>query len=427
MATLNVFEVTNSELSKALTESNKPSKKASKKVVKESAKKIVGNRFKRAKKTISANKIHLESLQFVKEAEENDEVIDYTPEEDVVLVIDPEMDETPADVEEAEADAEDIIGDFVCKCSICGANYLCDCDAIEEDLEEEEGVCPVCGETGEQIIVGEITPAEEVAEVEDEDEVADEDDVDVDVDVDTDAEDDFADDDTDVNVNINIDADDTDDTDEDEYAESIKRAKRRTMLRRESAMKSKLSAKRPMAKRTAVESKLSAKRPAVESKLSAKRPMGKLSAKRPMAKKSVMESKNNIQLDEVTLNRMLTKFAKENYDNVRFVKISKGSISKNGTLTLEGIVLTTKGSKRATKFTCENFKSGKVVSAKFTETGAITEGAIKSKNAFTINFVNKNNVYTPTALTYNYAVKEGRQGYSVSGKVMNESFKKNRK
>ena len=416
MATLNVFEVTNSELSKALTESNKPSKKASKKVVKESAKKIVGNRFKRAKKTISANKIHLESLQFVKEAEENDEVIDYTPEEDVVLVIDPEMDETPADVEEAEADAEDIIGDFVCKCSICGANYLCDCDAIEEDLEEEEGVCPVCGETGEQIIVGEITPAEEVAEVEDEDEVADEDDVDVDVDVDTDAEDDFADDDTDVNVNINIDADDTDDTDEDEYAESIKRAKRRTMLRRESAMKSKLSAKRPMAKRTAV-----------ESKLSAKRPMGKLSAKRPMAKKSVMESKNNIQLDEVTLNRMLTKFAKENYDNVRFVKISKGSISKNGTLTLEGIVLTTKGSKRATKFTCENFKSGKVVSAKFTETGAITEGAIKSKNAFTINFVNKNNVYTPTALTYNYAVKEGRQGYSVSGKVMNESFKKNRK
>lgn len=423
MATLNVFEVTNAELSKSLKESKKPAKKANRKVIKESAKRI-GGKYAKSKKTIAANRIHLESLQFVKEAEENDEVIDYTPDEEVVLVIDPEMEETPETVEDAEAEAEDIVGDIVCKCSICGANYLCDCDSIEEDLEEEEGVCPVCGETGEQIVVGEITPAEDVEVSDDEEEV----DVDDEEEVDVDVDDDFADDDSDVDVDINIDVDgeEEEEEEEDEYEESIQRAKRRTMLRRESA---KLSAKRPLArklsaKKPATESKLSAKRPAVESKLSAKRPMP---SRRPMTKKSVTESKKNLQLDEVTLNRMLTKFAKENYANVRFIKIQKGNLTKNGTLTLEGVLVTTKGSKRTTKFTCENFKTGKIVSAKFTETGAITESAINGKNAFTINFVNKNNVYTPTALTYNYAVKEGRQGFKVSGKVVNESLKKNRK
>ena len=409
MATLNVFEVTNAELSKSLKESKKPAKKANRKVVKESAKRI-GGKYAKSKKTIAANRIHLESLQFVKEAEENDEVIDYTPDEEVVLVIDPEMEETPETVEDAEAEAEDIIGDIVCKCSICGANYLCDCDSIEEDLEEEEGVCPVCGETGEQIVVGEITPAEDVEVSDDDDE--EEVDVDDEEEVDVDVDDDFADDDSDVDVDINI---DVDGEEEDEYEESIQRAKRRTMLRRESA---KLSAKRPLARKSP------AKRRAMESKLSAKRPMP---TRKPMTKKSVTESKKSLQLDEATLNRMLTKFAKENYDNVRFVKIQKGSLTKRGTLTLEGVLVTTKGSKRTTKFTCENFKAGNVVSAKFTETGAITESAINGKNAFTINFVNKNNVYTPTALTYNYAVKEGRQGFKVSGKVVNESLKKNRK
>ena len=183
MATLNVFEVTNSELSKALKESNKPAKKATKKMTES---KKVGKKYSK----IAANKLKLESMQFVIEAEDNDEVIDYTPDEDVVLVIDPEMDETPADDEAAEEAAEALVGDYVCKCAICGANYVCDCEEIEalgEDLEEAEAECPVCGEVGEQIIVGEITPTEEVAETEDEVEET-EDDVDVDVDVDDDVD-----------------------------------------------------------------------------------------------------------------------------------------------------------------------------------------------------------------------------------------------
>lgn len=435
MATLNVFEVTSSELSKALKESEAPvAKKANKKTVKESVKKI-GGKFARNKK-IASNKLRVESLQFVKEAEENDEVIDYTPDEDVVLVIDPEMDETPADVEEAEESAEALVGDYVCKCSICGANYVCDCEtveAMEEDLEETEAECPVCGETGEQIIVGEITPAEDVEaegeEDEEEEVVVDDEEI---------VDDSDADDVADVDIDINVDGDLADE--DEDYEESIQRAKRRTALRRESAKRAKLSAKRPMAKRTAMESKRTGKilprsymkKSAVESKLSAKRPameskvVNKLSAKRPMTKKAVKENKG-FNIDETALNRMLTKFAKENYGNVRFVKINKGGLS-NGKLTLEGIVTTTKGSRRTTKFVCENFKNGRVVSAKFTEIGAFTESAMKgSKNVFTINFVTKNNVLTPTALTYNFNVKENKEAFNVSGRVVNESLRKNRK
>ena len=409
MATLNVFEVTNSELSKALKESNKPAKKATKKMTES---KKVGKKYSK----IAANKLKLESMQFVIEAEDNDEVIDYTPDEDVVLVIDPEMDETPADDEAAEEAAEALVGDYVCKCAICGANYVCDCEEIEalgEDLEEAEAECPVCGEVGEQIIVGEITPTEEVTETEDEVEET-EDDVDVDVDVDAEDEEPAEDDDNDVDININIDADDF--ADDDDFDESVQRAKRRTAMRREAAMRkeSKAPAKRMVRKPVA-------KRPAMESKLSAKRPI----AKRPMAKKPVAEQ---FQIDEVTLNRMLTKFAKENYGNVRFVKINNGSLRK-GTLTLEGVVVTTKGSKRATKFVCENFKKGTNTIAVFKEVGAFTECASKTnaKNRFTVNFVNKNNTYVPTALRYSYNVKEGKDIYNVSGKVMNESIKKNTK
>ena len=68
MATLNVFEVTNSELSKALKESVKPVKKTAKKAAKKvNESKKVGAKF--AKKTIGVNKIKLESMQFFKENE----------------------------------------------------------------------------------------------------------------------------------------------------------------------------------------------------------------------------------------------------------------------------------------------------------------------------------------------------------------------
>lgn len=391
MATLNVFELTNEEFNKARTVKESKTPKKSSKVVKES--KRIG-KFKKverlAKKRIPSNKIHLESLRFVEEAEENDEVIDYTPEEDVVLVIDPEMDETPETEADAEEAAEELIGDFVCKCAVCGANYVCDCEDVSEDLESEEGECPVCGETGEQIVVGEITPAEDVVTDEDEDEEVASDEEDFEDDV---TDDDFiADDDFDEDEVV-VDDEPIED-EEDEYEESISRAKRRTALRRENAMKAN--------RRRSVESRVA-----------------------PKKARKVTESKD-YNLDEVTLNRMLTQFAKENYDNVRFVKITKGSC-KGTKLTLEGTIVTKNNSKRSTKFVCENFRPSATMTSKFTEVGAFTENAITRGPAFTIDFRTRNNVITPVALKYSYKVKESAGKFLVSGKVMNESFKKRTK
>ena len=118
--TLNVFELTSTELSKSNVKES-VNKSAKKKAVKESAK--FGRRMRKPQQ-ISANKIRLESLSFFEDADED--IVDYTPDEDVILVIDPEMDEAPETPEEAEEAAEDLVGDFVCKCAICGANYVCD-------------------------------------------------------------------------------------------------------------------------------------------------------------------------------------------------------------------------------------------------------------------------------------------------------------
>lgn len=83
--------------------------------------------------------------------------------DEVVLVIDPEIqsgDEIPEDA------AEKMVGDLVYKCPVCGSNYVCGCDPeMQEGIElDDEGVpveCPICGDDAEQILVGEIAPAEE--------------------------------------------------------------------------------------------------------------------------------------------------------------------------------------------------------------------------------------------------------------------------
>ena len=410
MAQLNVFEITQNALSKSrVDESKKTAKTTAKKGLKESRKTT-----KKAKPfgKIPANKIKLESLSFIKEAEEDDEVIDYTPDEDVVLVIDPEMDETPETVEDAEEAAEELVGDYVCKCSICGANYICDCEDLDvnEDLEMDEAECPVCGETGEQIVVGEIAPAEtEATNDEADDEATD------DVEDEVDVNDEVEDDDVDVNIDINVDGEDVDDfdvEDDDEYEESISRAKRRTALRRESKAINRKPMRKPMRK------SVSAKN---ESRVLTRKP-----ARKPMAKRAAVESKvTEYNFDDATMSRMLTTFAKENYDNVRFVKITKADCRRNK-LTLEGVIVTKKGSKRATKFVAENFAPKSTMRVKFTETGAFTESAVTKGSQFTVNFVTKGKTITPTALNYNYVVKENRAAYEVTGKVMNESVRRNR-
>ena len=148
--TLNVFEATNkllreadaSEKKSAKKESKAPAKKPAS--VKESVSKRVRSKKARKPFSIPVSKLKFESLTRFHEAEGDDTAdddfdvtADYTPEDDVVLVIDPEMEEVPEDAAEAQAAAEEMVGDHVCKCSICGANYVTDTE-IDEEVEIEE-------------------------------------------------------------------------------------------------------------------------------------------------------------------------------------------------------------------------------------------------------------------------------------------------
>lgn len=389
MATLNVFELTNQELRK---DEKMQEKTSAKKTVKESVSKKASSKRPASKKikpfAIPASKLKFESLSKFRSLLEDDDVdvvdtevtADYTPDDDVVLVIDPDMDEVPEDVDAAEEAAEDLVGAHVCKCAICGANYVTD-EELAEDMEVVDDTCPVCGEEGDQIVVGVITATDELS---DEDK-ADIDDVDVEVETDEDGDEDIED----------IDVEEEEDED---FEESVKRSRIRTMRRKAESVR-----RKPLARKTSV----------------VRKPMSKM-------------TESDTSFDEITFNRMLTTFAKENYSNVKFVKISKGSVRGNK-LTLEGVVTTTKGSKRPIKFVCENFEMGKRMTLDFKEFGPFTESVKTSKPTFIVECVTMRGKITPVSLRYSYkaknsiGMKEGKNLYSVTGKVLSESVRRRKK
>ena len=376
MANLNVFELTTQELQNMR---NQEAKSAPKKLTKES---LMKKTKKKGFASIPVNRIKIESIQMFKEADEDEVEVetDYDPDsDDIVLVVDPEVEEVPEDLDQAEEQAEDLIGSHVCKCSICGANYVTD-QEITEDMEMEDEECPVCGETGEQIVVGVITPSEELSADDEEDVTG------------VEVEDDIKGDEEDVEV------DEFEEEEDDDFEESVQRSRARTMRRRR-----------------------------VES---AKRPV------RPLARKTVRKTapvQEDITFDEITLNRMLTTFAKENYSNVKSVRISKGTV-RGTRLTLEGVVTTTKGSKRPIKFVAEDFKPEKTMSIKFREIGPFTESIKGQKVTFIVECVMRGKQIVPAALKYNFKAKnatssklESRSTYSVTGRVLSESVRGNRR
>lgn len=382
MATLNVFELTNQELRK----DEKQQAKQEKKTVKESVSKRIRKASKRKPFAIPTSKLKFESLSKFRglleddNAEDSDVVADYTPDDEVVLVIDPDMDEVPEDVEEAEDAAEELIGAHVCKCAICGANYVTD-EELSEDMEVVDETCPVCGEEGDQIVVGVITATDELS---DEDK-ADIDDVDIEDEV-TETEDDGEEE---------VDFEEEEDED---FEESVKRSRMRTMKRKAESIRRKPLARKPVVQK----------------------------------RKSYMESKDSdVSFDEVTFNRMLTTFAKENYANVKFVKVSKG-IVRGKKLTLEGVVTTTKGSKRPIKFVCENFKTNRKMTLNFKEFGPFTESVENTGATFVVECVTMRGKITPVSLRYSFkaknaGIKESKNLYSVTGKVLSESVRGRRK
>lgn len=134
-----------------------------------------GTAPKKESRKFSCSKVKVESRKIFEENDITDLEDQFDiPEEDttgedsdgVVLVIDPEA---PTDEEIPEDAAEEMVGDFVYKCPVCGSNYVCDCDSegVVEGIDvDEEGApleCPICGDDADQILVGEITPAEDAS------------------------------------------------------------------------------------------------------------------------------------------------------------------------------------------------------------------------------------------------------------------------
>jgi len=451
MADINVFELTNMALKNLDTD------KTTKKSVSESVKRTSKKRAMKENKAlpkISFKKLKLESLKTMNE----DDDFEFTPDDEVVLVIDTEMEEVPETEEDAVAAAQELVGNNVCKCSVCGANYICTDNVIEEDVDgevtmvAEEGVCPICGEEAPQIVVGEIVAdvAEEPAEEpEDDEEVETETETETEVE---DGEDEF--DETEFEVD-----------DEEEVEEACNRKRRpakkenvrksmtrRPTMRRESMRKPMKRPTRPAARMESAErnNRPSVRRPATrrtaESAMNrpARRPMSRRTAesavkrpvRRPINRTSRMAMENKrptsgvaYNFNEVALNKLFTKFATENYSNVKSVRFTKGSLAKNGNMTLEGVVTTVKGNKRPIKLVAEgikNVKNGKVM-LKARENGPFTESAVKTRNRvpFVVECAVKERTVTPTSMKYAFTTTDsglkeskGRKGsYKVYGSV----------
>lgn len=383
---INVFEkafLANS----AINESANTAEKAENKTkIKESVTKTEAKAEKVVKESVALNK-----LRFTKEDVEN-----LQPEEDVMVVYNPDLTDDMS-AEDVEAAADALIGHDICKCGICGANYVGDCDDhkceeepiivaneedfveaepaddenayddfsesllfkhITEDVDDEESVddttdeadadtetdddttesadcvCPVCGATENQIVVGEIAPIEEESEEEPE----------------------------------SSEEPETTDNTEDAAVEE------------------------PTEEPTEEETE---------------------------SEESVEETEDNdIDIDESVLNRLFNKFAAENYDNVKRVKFNHGCLV-NGELRLEGKVLSKKGSVRPIVITSEGFKlSDDTTRIRISERGPFTESAVIAKNRvpFVLECKISGNKIDLTALKYQYTVQESAHKYSVSGR-----------
>lgn len=178
---INVFELAFKE--NAALEQEKPTVAVKESVVKELADKV--NKVVEAEKPIKES-FPLDKIRFT---EDTDEISSIQPDEGIVVVytdeIEPEMTE-----EEVEQAAEDLIGATICKCGVCGANYIADEEhthehedelVVDDDITEsiffkeaqEDGVfdtdecehtCPICQSTENQVEVGEIAPMTDTVE-----------------------------------------------------------------------------------------------------------------------------------------------------------------------------------------------------------------------------------------------------------------------
>lgn len=127
----------------------------------------------------------------------------------------------------------------------------------------------------------------------------------------------------------------------------------------------------------------------------------------------------NFSINEKALNTLFTKFANENYENVKDVVFTNGKVLKDGNIKIEGIVNTKSGKVRSITLESVGFKlSPKTKIIKFVEKGPFTESAKISPNKvpFVVECTIRNKYILVKSLKYNYRLSESNNTYAVYGK-----------
>lgn len=127
----------------------------------------------------------------------------------------------------------------------------------------------------------------------------------------------------------------------------------------------------------------------------------------------------DFSINEKALNTLFTKFANENYENVKDVVFTSGKVLKDGNIKIEGIVNTKSGKVRSITLESVGFKiSPNTKIIKFLEKGPFTESAKISSNKvpFVVECTIRNKYILVKSLKYNYKLSESNNTYAVYGK-----------
>lgn len=357
-----------------LTESAKPSTRFGKKskMVKECRK-------------INCKCLRVESRKFFEENDIDDLEKDFAVPEDeksdeVVLVIDPEL---PSDEEVPEEAAEEMVGDKVYKCPVCGSNYVCDCDkdGMVEGIEvDEDGApleCPICGDDADQILIGEIAPAEEAPgeEVDPEPEKPEEDEGEEEEEIPEEEVPEDAEDDLGESLTEDL----------DEVPEEVPEEERPAEDPEDMMVLDTDSAE-------------------VEEE-----------EEKPAPEVVVTDSEVTLVLDDAKLESMMNKMIKENYKGNSSFKVTKVSC-RGKNLKIEYMV---RNGKKTSKglLVGEGFnKESRLMKVAFRDKGVFTESFAKTPSII-FEFAKIGNKVIPTKMKYDFKVKVNESLYRVAGKV----------